>query len=152
MNYQDEVRTAINIPVFISSLLQLPLVDRSIYPNQKIAILTAFKHKLTSDVLSLASLPDSVEVVTSSIETTPEILNMAVEDLNTGAFQNQLEQAAEKLFSENDDIGAILLECAVFTPFAAPLQKKFNVPVYDFVSLIDYAWYVNNRSNYPGEN
>ncbi len=152
VHYQDAVRAVVNIPVFMSSLLQLPMIARSISSNQKIAILTAFKQKLTPQVLSLAGLPDSVEVVTSSIETTPEFLNMADENLDTDEFQKRLEEAAAKLFTEHSNIGALLFECAVFTPYAAPLQRKFNVPVYDFVSLIDYAWYVNNRNGYPGVN
>jgi Asp/Glu/hydantoin racemase len=150
IHYQEAVRSAVDIPVFMSSLLQLPTIARSIRPDRKIAILTAFKKRLTPDVLSLAGLPDGVEAVINSIETSPEFLNMASEDLDTAAFRKRLEAAAEELFEVHDDIGALLLECALFTPYAAPLQRRFDVPVYDFVSLVDYAYYVTHRVGYPG--
>lgn len=148
IHYQEAVRAAVNIPVFLSSLLQLPLIARTIRPGQRIAILTAFTGRLTPEVLRLAGLPDGVEVAVTSVEDTPEFLNMAVEDLDKSAFEANMLKAAQSLFDAHDDIGALLLECAVFTPYAAALQKRFAVPVYDFISLIDYAHYVTNRRPY----
>ncbi|MCO5091850.1 aspartate/glutamate racemase family protein [Bosea sp. (in: a-proteobacteria)] len=148
IHYQEAVRAAVRIPVFLSSLLQLPTIARCIRPDQTIGIMTAFKDRLTPAVLSLAGLPDGRDVVINSIETTPEFMNMGVEDLDTDAFEAQLTGAAGKLFSSGKDIGALLLECAVFTPYAAALQKRFSVPVFDFISLIDYAYYVTHRRRY----
>lgn len=148
IHYQEAVRAAVNVPVFLSSLLQLPLIARTIKPRQRIAILTAFTARLTPEVLRLAGLPDGVEVAVTSIENTPEFLNMAAEDLDKDAFEANMLKAAQSLFDAHDDIGALLLECAVFTPYAAALQKRFGVPVYDFISLIDYAHYVTNRRSY----
>lgn len=148
VHYQEAVRNAVSIPVFMSSLLQLPMIARSMRRGQKIAILTAFKAKLTPDVLRLAGLPDDTGVITSSIETTPEFLAMAEEDLDTDAFGARLEDAARQMFDQNEDIGALLLECALFPPYAAKLQKTLGVPVYDFVSLIDFARQVTHRKSY----
>lgn len=148
VHYQEAVRAAVSVPVFLSSLLQLPMIARSIGPDQKIAVLTAFKERLTPEVLKLAGLPEGVGVVTASIETTPEFRNMAQENLDTDAFGDRLEEAAGKLFEENDNIGALLLECALFPPYAARLQQAFGVPVYDFISLIDFARQVTHRKSY----
>jgi Asp/Glu/hydantoin racemase len=146
LHYQDAVREAISIPVFLSSLLQLPLIARSIRPRQSIAVLTAFAERLTPDVLRLAGLPDDTGVVVSSIETTPEFRSMQHQDLDTEAFGQRLEQAARTLCNGPGDTGALLLECAVFTPYAARLQQATGVPVYDFVSLIDHARQVTRRT------
>lgn len=148
IHYQEAVRAAVDIPVFLSSLLQLPMIARTIKPGRRIAILTAFTARLTPEVLALAGLPAGVEVAVASVEETPEFLNMAVEDLDKDAFERNLLKAARGLFDRHDDIGALLLECAVFTPYAASLQTHFGVPVYDFISLIDYAHYVTNRRPY----
>lgn len=148
LHYQDAVRDAVSVPVYMSSLLQLPMIARSIGSDQKIAILTAFKERLTSDVLNLAGLSEDVETVTSSIEATSEFRNMAHEDLDTDAFGTRLEEAARKMFDESGNVGALLLECALFPPYAARLQKVLGVPVYDFVSLIDFARQVTHRRSY----
>lgn len=148
LHFQDAVRNAVNIPVYMSSLLQLPWIARSIGPKQKIAILTAWTDRLTPEVLQLSGLPEDVETVVSSIQTSSEFLNMADEDLDTEAFGARLQEAGQKLFGEHDDIGALLLECAVYTPYAARLQKAFSVPVYDFISMIDFARQVTHRKLY----
>ncbi len=148
IHYQEAVRAAVNIPVFLSSLLQLPMIARTIRPEQTIGIMTAFKGRLTPEVLALAGLPEGRDVEINSIETTSEFRNMAVEDLDTDAFEAQMVVAAEQMFASGKDIGAILLECAVFPPYAAALQERFGVPVFDFISLIDYAHYVTNRRRY----
>ncbi len=150
LNYQDALRSAVSIPVFSSSLMQLPMIARTIKPGQKIAVLTAFKHRLTKEVLALSGLPSDVEVVTSSIETSPEFSNISSQPLDTTAFREQLENATAELFEAHANIGAVLLECALYTPYAAPIQKRFDVPVYDFVSLIDYAYSVTHRRAYAG--
>ena len=150
LHYHEAIRAAVSIPVFTSSLLQLPLIARTIRPDQKIAVLTAFKHRLTSEMLALSGLPLDAKVVTESIETTVEFQNLSSLPMDTESFRSRLEEAMARLLDANDDIGAILLECAIFTPYAAPLQRKFNLPVYDFVSLINFAQSVVSRRSYPG--
>jgi hypothetical protein len=47
-------------------------------------------------------------------------------------------EAAHGLFEGQDDIGAVSLERALFTPEARAIQDTFGRPVFDFVSLIDF--------------
>jgi Asp/Glu/hydantoin racemase len=145
LHHQDAVRRAVNIPVVLSSLLQLPTLSRMIDPNKKIAILAGAKELITPEFLKLAGLGTETKVVVGSIEHTTEFQNFMTADLDTDAFQARLEESADALFTEHDDIGAILLECAIFTPYAAALQRRYGLPTADFVSLIDYAHYITHR-------
>ena len=43
-----------------------------------------------------------------------------------------------KMIAENPAIGAILLECSEFPPFAAAVSEATGLPVFDFISMIDY--------------
>ncbi len=54
IHYQEAVRAAVNIPVFLSSLLQLPMIARTIRPEQTIGIMTAFQSIAASKNTSLA--------------------------------------------------------------------------------------------------
>ena len=148
LHYQDAVRDAVSVPVYLSSLLQLPMIARSLRRGQKIAILTAYAKRLTPEVLKLAGLPDDVEAVTASIETSAEFRNMDKQDLDTDAFGDRLEEAARQMIADAGDVGALLLECALFPPYAARLQRALGLPVYDFVSLIDFARQVTHRKSY----
>lgn len=152
IHYQEAVRAAVRIPVFLSSLLQLPTAVRTMRPDQTLAIMTAFKERLTPEVLRLAGLPEGQKIAVNSIQTSPEFLNMGHEDLDTDAFEARMLAAVEEIFAtaaqKGEDIGAVVLECAVFTPYAAAIQARFKVPVFDFISLIDYAHYVTHRRRY----
>jgi len=46
-NYQKEVAATLDVPVFLSSLLQIPLISRALKPEQKIAVLCASSTSLT---------------------------------------------------------------------------------------------------------
>jgi Asp/Glu/hydantoin racemase len=46
--------------------------------------------------------------------------------------------AAEDLFRSGQSIGAVVLECTNLISFRSDIQKEFNVPVFDMVSLIEF--------------
>lgn len=48
--FQKEMAEALEIPVFMSSLLQVPLVSSMLAKNKKVEILTANKRKLTKNI------------------------------------------------------------------------------------------------------
>ena len=73
-----------------------------------------------------------------SIQDTAEFQSLAEKDLDTAAFGARVLEATQALFDEYDDIGAILLECALYPPYAKALRQKFQVPVFDFVTLVNY--------------
>ena len=48
------------------------------------------------------------------------------------------------------DIGAILLECSDMPPYAADVQRAVNLPVFDFVTLINWVHSSVARRPYEG--
>lgn len=138
VHYQQAVSQAVELPVMLSSLLQLPLVHQAIGPKGRIAVLTAFQERLTQEVLSKAGLPVDANVAVSSIQETREFKSLAQENLDTARFGNRLAEATEALIVQHGDVEAVLLECAVFTPYADTLRQRFGLPVFDFVSLVRY--------------
>ena len=55
--------------------------------------------------------------------------------------------AAEQLVKDHQDIGAILLECSDMPPYAAAVQKAVNLPVFDFITMIN--WVHNSVAQKP---
>ena len=50
--FQKEIADAVSIPVFLSSLIQVPMVHCMLKQNQKVGILTAKKNSLTPEHLA----------------------------------------------------------------------------------------------------
>ena len=53
------------------------------------------------------------------------------------ARQDHLD-AAEELMKEHSNIGAIVMECTNMSPFAADVRKKFEVPVFNIYTFIEW--------------
>ena len=148
LHYQDAVSKAVEVPAMLSSLLQLPMIAAAVGAGRTIGILTAFVERLGDNVLALSGLPSMAKIAVTSIEHTEEFKGLATKDLDTELFEARLVEAAQSLFDQHDDIGALLLECALFPPYAPALQRRFNVPVFDFVSLVDHLHAVTHRRQF----
>ena len=62
-NYQKEAAAMLNVPVYISSLLQVPIIRQGLKPNQKVGVITAILSGLTPEILSQCGVNDLSDVV-----------------------------------------------------------------------------------------
>lgn len=145
VHYQNAVTNAVRIPAMLSSLLQLPMIAAAIGSQRTIGVVTAFVDRLGDNVLALAGLSPNVNIAVTSIEHSDEFVGLGTQDLDTECFEARLVEAIQSLLETHDDIGALLLECALFPPYAPALQRRFNVPVFDFISLVDHLYSVTHR-------
>lgn len=139
-NYQQQVRAALDVPVAMSSLVQLPWIQSLIRPDQKIGILTANKASMTADLLKACGATRTDNLIIKDALKTDEFA--AVVDMR-GCFDNtvaarEITDLAEELVAEHDDLGAILLECSDMPPYASLVQEVTQLPVFDFITLIKW--------------
>lgn len=137
-NYQQQVRQALDVPVAMSSLVQIPWIQGIIKPGQKIGILTANKGSMTKELLKSCGVTETENLVIKDALTTKEfstVVTMKGHMDNTAARQ-EIVALAEELVRENEDLGAILLECSDMPPYAADIQAAAQLPVFDFITLI----------------
>ena len=140
-NYHKIVSEALDVPVALSSLVQIPLIQAVIKPNQKIGILTASGPSMKPALLESCGVTRMDNLVIQDTSFTPNFAN-AVVDMQ-GYMDNEKARAevvglACKMVEENPDIGAILLECSDMPPYAADIQAAVQLPVYDFITLINW--------------
>ena len=148
-NYQQQVRAAVDVPVGLSSLVQIPFIQGLIKPGQKIGILTANKGSLTDGLLRSCGVTDTSNLVVKDALQTEEfatVVNMRGYFDNTIARQEILTLAQE-LVDEHDDLGAILLECSDMPPYASEIQRVTQLPVFDFITLIN--WLKSGVAQHP---
>ena len=69
---------------------------------------------------------------------------------DTDDLQREMENHAEKLVREHPEIGALVFECTNMPPFAAAVQKKTGLPVFDYTTLANYVYSALVRKPFHG--
>jgi len=152
-NYLPEVRKALNVPCFFSSLMQIPMILCSMEANRKLGILCADGRVLSSaPVLGNCGVDDTSRLVVSGAEVLPEMQKIleGVGGYNPLELERGLVGLAEKMVEENPDVGAFLLECTLFPTHAKAVQEAVRLPVYDFTTLINWVYSAVVRRSFPG--
>ncbi len=81
--FQDQIRDALDIPVFMSSLLQLPFISSIIRQNKKIGIVTANSSSLTQEHLDIATRNQNLNMIIHGMEEKEEFRSSVLEEKGT---------------------------------------------------------------------
>jgi Asp/Glu/hydantoin racemase len=139
--FQRELTDAVSVPVFASSLVQLPMVHRMLTAGQRVGVLTANKAALTQEHLATIGA-ESVPISVVGLEGSSEFREVMMEgrrtELDVERLREQVLAAVEPLAAE-PDLGAVVLECTDVVPYASDIQRLLGVPVFDIVTLTNYV-------------
>jgi hypothetical protein len=158
--FQREAAASVKVPVFMSSLLQIPLAQQIIHPDQVVGVLMADLHALADRHL------ESVGVRLG----TNYVVGGAMDDFECHEFDNLWTQSlrpaipaadyakaeaeflmvAKRFFNQYPNMGAMVLECTGFPPFARALQREIDIPIFSWGTLLDYAYSVVVHRDYYG--
>ena len=138
-NYQKVVSEALDVPVAMSSLVQIPMIQALLKPDQKIGIITASGDSVTKALYENCGITNTDNLVIQDARHTKHFAGAVVD--NCGYFDNNQARSevvalAKELITREDKIGAILLECSDMPPYAATIQAHTQLPVFDFITLI----------------
>ena len=70
--FQRELTEALDVPIFTSSLLQVPFVHSIISPNKSIAVITAKKAALKEKHLRAVGITPDIKIEIFGMEDSPE--------------------------------------------------------------------------------
>jgi Asp/Glu/Hydantoin racemase len=150
--FQAELAAAVRIPVYSSSLMQVPMVGRMLAPDQTVGILTANASSLSPAHLAGVSA-ESVPVRIAGLAGQPEFREVILEgkrdDLDPRRMGEEVLKVADGLLRDHPDVGALVLECTDLVPFAHDLQARTGVPVFDIVTLTGLVHASLNRRPFP---
>ncbi len=150
-HFQKEVAQAVDVPVFLSSLCQIPTIKLSLKPTQKIAILAASAENITRELLLKvgANLEDCIVKDVGSLESFAPI-RFGKTELDNGQLTKDLANEVSELVASHPEIGAILLECSDLPPYAYEIQRVTKLPVFDFITMIDWVQHAVVQRRYFG--
>lgn len=151
--FQDEVASELDIPVMLSSLLQLPFIASTLAPEKAIGLVCANKPRLLPELLTKAYPVRTRPLHVVGMEDAPAFRHAILDekgDLDAAAVEQEVVERAVRLVSEHPEIGAILLECSNLPPYAAAVQRATGRPVFDFITMIDHVQAASRRMPYVG--
>ncbi|RQD69129.1 MAG: aspartate/glutamate racemase family protein [Tindallia sp. MSAO_Bac2] len=143
--YQDKLASELKIPVFLSSLLQLPFIQNIFPKDSKTGILTVDSNSLTDTILNKAGSERTDGLVIAGLQEKPFFSDAFIKEVGTLNFpevEKEVVESAKDLQRSHPDLRAILLECSVLPPYGAAVQEATGLPVFDFVTMIRYMYHV----------
>ena len=140
-HYQREATAGLKVPTFLSSVVQIPVIRRALKPGQKVGVICADRPSLTSDALTQCGVDDLSSLVIYGAQDLPEFRNIleCTGQFNSHKLEQELVGHAKKMVSENPEVGAILLECSDMPPYAWAIQNATKLPVFDYITLINWV-------------
>ncbi len=142
-HFQKKLANAVDIPVYLSSIIQIPWISVGLKEDEKIGILCADGRNLTYDLFKSCGVSekDFNRCVIASAGNLPEFSAFMERrgHFNNGIVKNELINLANNIMQENINIKAILLECSDMPPYSAAIQSALNIPVFDFITLIKFV-------------
>ena len=141
--FNREVKEAVNVPVFLSSLLQIPFIQSTLPGNAKIGVLTANSDSLTPEVFNKIGLNDTDGLVIRGLQNEKHFKDGVIDEIGTldsDGIRAEVVKAAEDIAAEHPEIRSLLLECSMMPPYSEAVQQATGLPVYDFLTMIDYVY------------
>lgn len=150
-HFQEDVKEAVKVPVYLSSLCQLPSIKVGLKKGQKVAVIAASGESVTDSLLSaVGGSMDDIEVFdVGSMESFAPI-RWGKHELDNGRLTEDMRALGARIREEHPETGAILLECSDLPPYAWAVQEGSGLPVYDFISLIRWVKQSVSQTPYYG--
>jgi len=158
--FQPEVADAVDIPVFMSSLLQVPLIQQIIGPKKDVGIVCYQKQFLTDTHLEKVGISlDSNYIIAGASDDygcteLDKLWNWEVRSEKPEAVykiqKQQMVDACVNFCKKYSSIDALMLECTGMQPFARAIQQQVDMPVFSWGTILDYAYSVVAHRDYYG--
>lgn len=157
--FQRTVADAVDVPVFMSSLLQAPLAKAVVGAHRTVGLMVAFRDHLTDDHLKAVGIaPDADHPVSGIYESglCPTLVRLYNEPdpakryAEYDVVEREVVALAAEFKERHPEMGAMLLECGAVQPFARAVQRRIDLPVFSWGTLLDYAYGAVAHRDYFG--
>ncbi len=158
--FQRELAASVRVPVYSSALLQVPLAQQIVGPERVVGILVAQAQYLTDRHLEAVGIQRGSNYVIGGAMDEGRCVEF--DHLWTAGKRSdppaanyekaQAEFVAEgvRFVRAHPTMGALVLECTGFPPFARALQREVEIPIFSWGTLLDYAYATAVHRDYYG--
>lgn len=139
--FQEELASAVGLPVFTSSLLQVPMVQRMLGPTSQVCVVTANAGALRPEHLRAAGIERISGLHIVGLEQCSEWRRMFAEpdqDVDLTRIAQEVLKTGLEARAAHPAIRAFVLECTDLPPFSARIRQQTGLPVFDFITMANY--------------
>jgi hypothetical protein len=158
--FQQQVAGSVDIPVFMSSLLQVPMAQAVVGHQNKVGILCATRRDLTRAHLTAVGIdPDSNIAIAGAEDdyACPEFSNLWDPDKRPAVPCSSYDKAQADFIDvcrdfkrRHPDMKAMVFECTGYQPFARAVQREIDMPIFSWSTLLEYAYSVVVHRDFYG--
>jgi hypothetical protein len=153
--YQRSVADAIDVPVFLSSLMQVPLALSMLRSDQKLAVLVANGESVGDRLLEPVGIVGEARerCVFRGLEDKEHFRSVFLEEIgeiDVGRVEEEMVRTAHEVLEDDPSVGAFLLECSDMPPYSAAVQRATGLPVFDWIGFINYVHHAVVAKPYQG--
>jgi hypothetical protein len=153
--YQRDVADAVDVPVFLSSLMQVPLALSMLRSDQKLAVLVANGEGVTDRLLEPVGIVGEVRerCVFRGLEDKEHFSDVCLREIgeiDVGRMEAEMIETAQEVLDKEPSVAAYLFECSDMPPYSAAVQRATGLPVFDWIGFINYVHHAVVRKPYQG--
>ena len=151
--FQDVVAAAVDIPVFMSSLVQAPMLLRMLGNSRRLLVLVANGSGITEQVLAGAGIEDRSRLVVQGLDHNThfnEVILREIGELDEERLRDEIVRTAAAAAAADPAIGAVLLECSDLPTYARSIHLATGLPVFDWAGFIRYVHDATHPRAYTG--
>lgn len=150
--FQRQLAAAVNVPVFVSSLLQAPLVHAMLAPGRIIGVFTERAHHLNDAHFrgvgwSMDRIPVQIQGMKPDAVFPATYIGGLLES-DTDVLKEEMLEMTREFMRSCPNPGAILLECTNMCPFSSFVAAESGLPVFDINTLINTFFLAANPRAY----
>ena len=153
--YQRDVADAVDVPVFMSSLMQVPLALAMLRSDQKLAVLVANGTSVGDRLLEPVGIvgPLRERCVFRGLEDKEHFRSVFLDEvgeIDVDRTEEEMVQTAREVIEDEPSVAAFLFECSDMPPYSAAVQRATGLPVFDWIGFINYVHHAVVRRPYKG--
>jgi hypothetical protein len=141
---QQEVASAVRVPVVMSSLVAVPSIARMLAPGRRIGVLTFFdaavgERNFAACGWSSEQYPVSVAGVGHCDSWLRFLETKEIDEKLRPVLLDDLRKVVDDLLRREPDIGALVSECTMLPAVLPDLRPHLAQPVFDILTVLDWA-------------
>ncbi|HKL13687.1 MAG TPA: aspartate/glutamate racemase family protein [Halanaerobiales bacterium] len=152
--FQNKLKEQLDVPIFLSSMLQVPFITNLISENAKIGVLSANGASLNDkNLLKEVGINNEDKIIIKGLEDKENFNKAIIEEvgiLESEKVEKEVVNTAVNLVNDNPEIEVILQECSVLPPYSHAVQEATKLPVFDYITMINYVYSAVVQKDYQG--